>query len=122
LWRIQARFMLPGIGFAAKCPHNANVRRFMRPIFTALLLAALSIIGGPAAASECLPWSIARPLIAKHDLVPPHVVYHRIQSRIRGQIIHAVLCQQGNRFFYKFAILSPKGDVQIIAVDARTGR
>jgi uncharacterized membrane protein YkoI len=45
-----------------------------------------------------------------------------VQSRTGGQIIHASLCDQGGRFFYKLVVLGAKGDVTNVTVDALTGQ
>jgi uncharacterized membrane protein YkoI len=54
--------------------------------------------------------------------VPADVIYNQIQGRSGGQIIRATLCPQGGKFIYKFVIMSAKGDVKKLTVDARTGR
>lgn len=85
---------------------------------TGLMLTAAS----HAAESDCLPWKAAAPVIAKNALLPGDVVYQMVQSRTGGQIIHASLCDEGGRFFYKLVVLGPKGDVTNVTVDARTGQ
>ena len=72
--------------------------------------------------ADCLPWSAAGPVIQKNGLIPAGRIYNQIQSRHGGQIIKATLCRSGNSFRYKFTVLSPKGDVKTVSVDARTGR
>lgn len=86
-----------------------------------LVVALVSFWAGPAAA-ECLPWSAAGPVIQKNGLVPAGRIYNQIQSQHRGQIIKATLCRNGGNFRYKFTVLSAKGDVKTVSVDARTGR
>jgi hypothetical protein len=86
-------------------------------VVTGLLLAAPC-----RAAGECLPWKSAAPVIAKNSLLAGNVVYEMVQSRTGGKIIHASLCDEGGRFFYKLVVLGPKGDVTNVTVDARTGQ
>jgi len=83
-----------------------------------LLMAA----GEAAAEPDCVPWKSAAPLIAKNSLLPANVIYQMVQSRTGGQIIHASLCDQGGRFFYKLVVLGTKGDVSNVTVDALTGQ
>jgi uncharacterized membrane protein YkoI len=45
-----------------------------------------------------------------------------VQSRIRGKIIQAILCNDKGNFTYRVIVLGPKGDVNNVTVDARTGR
>jgi uncharacterized membrane protein YkoI len=96
--------------------------RFLQYAVTALGMGLVVAAGGRATASDCLPWSAAGPVIAKNALIPANVIYNRVQSRAAGQIIHASLCPQGKRFVYKFTVLGAKGEVQTIALDAKTGR
>jgi uncharacterized membrane protein YkoI len=86
-------------------------------VVTGLFLAAAE-----NAAADCLPWKSAAPVIAKNSLLPGNVIYQMVQSRTGGQIIHASLCDENGRFFYKLVVLGPKGDVSNVTVDARTGQ
>lgn len=93
-------------------------------IAATLLSAALTIgpAGNAPAGTDCVPWSAAGPIIAKNGLKPADVVYGQVQARAGGEIIHAGLCKDGGRYFYKFVVLGKTGDVQKITVDAVTGR
>jgi uncharacterized membrane protein YkoI len=54
--------------------------------------------------------------------MPANIIYQMVQSRTGGQIIHASLCDQDGRFFYKLVVLGAKGDVTNVTVDALTGQ
>ena len=88
----------------------------------AIVAAGLGMAAPGGAAADCLPWKSAAPVIAKNSLLPGNVVYDMVQARTGGQIIHASLCDEGGRFFYKLVVLSPKGEVTNVTVDARTGQ
>jgi uncharacterized membrane protein YkoI len=98
------------------------MRSFVRSVAVMSSIAGFAAIGGYAAASDCMPWSSAGPVIQKNGLLPADVIYNKIQERSGGQIISVNLCQKEGRFFYKFVVLGKTGDVQKIVVDARTGR
>ena len=98
-------------------PMRRGIQRAAIAVATGLLLAAPC-----RAAAECLPWKSAAPIIAKNSLLPGNKVYDMVQSRTGGKIIHASLCDEGGRFFYKLVVLGPKGDVSNVTVDARTGQ
>jgi hypothetical protein len=97
-------------------------RIIKRTILAALTCAAL--IGIPEAAlAGCLAWSAAGPVIAKNGLVPAGAVYKKVQAKYPGgKIVRATLCQDGNRFLYKFVVVGAQGDVSNVVVDAKTGQ
>ena len=85
------------------------------------MTAAILTVAQPAFA-DCLPWKAAGPVIAKNGLVSANVVYKTVQARTGGKILHANLCENNGKFFYKFSVLGPKGDVTDHNVDAKTGQ
>lgn len=95
-------------------------RVFIRAAFAA----AFCVVTAAAteAAARCLPWKAAAPIIAANGLLSGKAVYGMVQSRIRGKIIQAILCNDKGNFTYKVIVLGPKGDVNNVTVDARTGR
>ncbi|HEU0017762.1 MAG TPA: hypothetical protein VFQ31_05335 [Methyloceanibacter sp.] len=98
------------------------MRRVIKEAAVAAVAGFLLTAVGHAADQNCLPWASAAPVIKKNSLLPGNVIYQMVQSRTGGQIIHASLCDQGGRFFYKLVVLGPKGDVTNVTVDALTGQ
>jgi uncharacterized membrane protein YkoI len=98
------------------------MRRVVKEVAVAAVVGLLLTVAGQAAEPNCLPWASAAPVIKKNSLLPGNVVYQMVQSRTGGQIIHASLCDQGGKFFYKLVVLGPKGDVTNVTVDALTGQ
>ncbi len=98
----------------------------MRGVIKRMAMAAVTgfalTAAGHAVGQDCLPWKSAASVIAKNTLLPGDVIYQMVQSRTGGQIIHASLCDDNGRFFYKLVVLGPKGDVTNVTVDARTGQ
>jgi uncharacterized membrane protein YkoI len=96
--------------------------RVMQKVIIATLamfwLTASAYAGDP----DCIGWSAAAPIIAKNSLLPANTIYQMVQSRMGGQIIHASLCDDDGRFFYKLVVLGTKGDVSNVTVDALTGQ
>ena len=95
------------------------MRRVIKEAAVAAVTGLLLTAAVEAAEPNCLPWALAAPVIKKNSLLPGNVIY---QSRTGGQIIHASLCDQGGKFFYKLVVLGAKGDVSNITVDALTGQ
>ncbi len=98
---------------------------FMRQILRAAVLAATGLVlaaAGQAAGEDCVPWKEAASIIAKNSLLPANTIYQMVQTRMGGQIIHASLCDDNGRFFYKLVVLGTKGDVSNVTVDALTGQ
>jgi hypothetical protein len=97
--------------------------RIIKPtILAAFASAVLMGTSGPALAA-CLPWSAAGPVIAKNGLVPAGAIYKKVQAKYPGgEIVKATLCQDGNRFLYRFVVVGAKGDVSNVTVDAKTGQ
>jgi len=95
-------------------------RVFTRAAFAAAF--CILMVAATQAAARCLPWKAAGPIIAANGLLPGKAVYGMVQSRIRGKIIQAILCNDNGKFSYKIIVLGPKGDVNNVTVDARTGR
>jgi uncharacterized membrane protein YkoI len=87
-----------------------------------MLAAAMLLAAGASAQAACLPWNEAGSIIAQNSLIPGNAIYQMVQARTGGKIIRASLCQEGERFFYKVVVLSAKGEVTNLAVDARTGQ
>lgn len=86
-------------------------------------LVALAITAAiPPAHAGCVPWNSAGALISKNGLVPGKAIYKKVQSKTGGKVISANLCENGNKFVYKVTVLSKKGDVKKITVNAKTGK
>jgi uncharacterized membrane protein YkoI len=98
------------------------MRRVIKEAAVAAVAGLLLTAAAEAAEPNCLPWTSAAPVIKKNSLLPGNVIYQMVQSRTGGQIIHASLCDQGGKFFYKLVVLGPKGDVTNVTVDASTGQ
>jgi uncharacterized membrane protein YkoI len=98
------------------------MRRVISKAGIGAIAGLLLMAAGEAAEPNCVPWKSAAPLIAKNSLLPANVIYQMVQSRTGGQIIHASLCDQGGKFFYKLVVLGTKGDVSNVTVDALTGQ
>jgi uncharacterized membrane protein YkoI len=98
------------------------MRRVIKEAAVAAVVGLLLTAAGKAAEPNCLPWASAAPVIRKNSLIPGNVIYQKVQSQTGGQVIHASLCDQGGRFFYKLVVLGPKGDVTNVTVDALTGQ
>jgi uncharacterized membrane protein YkoI len=96
----------------------------MRRVLKQAALAAVAgiVLAATPAAAGCLPWKAAARVISQNGLVSGNAVYGFVQSRLRGKIIQASLCDQGGRFFYRLVVLGPQGDVTNVIVDARTGQ
>lgn len=97
----------------------------MRQVLKAAVLAATGLVfaaAGQAGGQACVPWKEAADTIAKNSLLPANIVYQMVQSRMSGQIIHASLCDDNGRYFYKLVVLGAKGDVSNVTVDALTGQ
>ena len=71
---------------------------------------------------DCIGWSAAAPIIAKNSLLPAKVIYQMVQDRMGGTIVNQSLCEEGGKFVYKLVVLSAKGDVTNVTVDALTGQ
>ena len=95
-----------------------TIKGTVRGLVTAAWLAA-SIT--PAAA-DCIPWKEAGSIVAENSLIPANVIYKSVQSHMGGKIIHANLCEEGGKFFYKLVVLGAQGEVSKVKVDARTGQ
>jgi uncharacterized membrane protein YkoI len=98
------------------------MRRFIGKAVVGAIAGLMLMAAGDAAEQNCVPWKSAAPVIAKNSLLPANIIYQMVQSRTGGQIIHASLCDQGGRFFYKLVVLGAKGDVSNVTVDALTGQ
>lgn len=98
------------------------MRRVIREAAIAAVAGLVLTTAGQGAEPNCLPWKSAAPVIAKHSLLPANIIYQMVQSRTGGQIIHASLCDEDGRFFYKLVVLGAKGDVTNVTVDALTGQ
>jgi uncharacterized membrane protein YkoI len=98
------------------------MRRFIGKAGIGAIAGLMLMAAGDAAEQNCVPWKSAAPVIAKNSLLPANIIYQMVQSRTGGQIIHASLCDQGGRFFYKLVVLGAKGDVTNVTVDALTGQ
>jgi uncharacterized membrane protein YkoI len=97
----------------------------MRQVLRAVAIAAIGFMlaaAGQGAEQNCVPWKEAADTIAKNSLLPANTIYQMVQSRMGGQIIHASLCNDNGRFFYKLVVLGTKGDVSNVTVDALTGQ
>ena len=97
--------------------------RIIKPTILAALTCA-GLMGAPGLAhAACLPWSAAGPVIAKNGLVAAGAIYKKVQAKYPGgKIVKATLCQDGNRFLYKFVVVGAQGDVNNVTVDAKTGQ
>ena len=82
------------------------MRRVIKEAAVAAVAGLLLTAAMEAAEPNCLPWASAAPVIKKNSLLPGNVIYQMVQSRTGGQIIHASLCDQGGKFFYKLATLA----------------
>jgi len=102
-----------------------GIETAMRRVIEAAVAAVAGLLltaTGQAAEPNCLPWASAPPVIKQNSLLPANVIYQMVQSRTGGQIIHASLCDQDGRFFYKLVVLGARGDVTNVTVDALTGQ
>jgi uncharacterized membrane protein YkoI len=91
---------------------------------TLATLAGAVLMGTSAPAlADCLPWSAAGPAIAKNGLVPAGSIYKKVQAKYPGgKIVKATLCQDSDRFLYKFVVVGAQGDLSKVTVDAKTGQ
>jgi uncharacterized membrane protein YkoI len=97
--------------------------RIVKPTILAALVCAVLMGTSGQALAGCLAWSEAGPVIAKNGLVPAGAIYKKVQAKYPGgKIVKATLCQDGNRFLYRFVVVGAKGDVSNVAVDAKTGQ
>ncbi|MEM7191873.1 MAG: hypothetical protein AAF405_03225 [Pseudomonadota bacterium] len=84
------------------------------------LLASLTLV--PPAHAGCMPLGSAGGLIKNNGLVPGKVAVNKAQSKGGGKVIKIVLCQNGNNFVYRATVLSKKGAVKNVTVNAKTGQ
>ncbi len=97
----------------------------MRPYPGALLAivvgAGILFAGAAKANADCYSWAEARSIIAQNGLVPVRTIRHQVLRR-GGKLVRANLCKQNGRFVYMLGIISPRGQVKDVIVDAFAGR
>jgi hypothetical protein len=93
----------------------------IRRLAVAGLAAVAMTAAVPPVRADCVPWKSAGAIISQNSLVPGNVIYKKVQSKTGAKVISATLCENGNKFVYKFVVLGKKGDVKNLTVDARTG-
>ncbi|BAQ17983.1 hypothetical protein GL4_2549 [Methyloceanibacter caenitepidi] len=92
-------------------------------MFAAVAIAAFASLAAVAPAhAGCMPLGSAGGLISKNGLIPGKAAVNKAQSKGGGKVIKIVLCQNGNSFVYQATVLSNKGDVKNVSVNAKTGQ
>jgi len=61
-------------------------------------------------------------LLAKNDLISPNEAAARVQQKLGGRILAIETLQGKNKTFYRIKILTGKGVVRVIKINAKTGR
>ncbi len=89
----------------------------------AIGIAAFASVAAVAPAyAGCMPLGSAGGLISKNGLIPGKAAVNKAQAKGGGKVIKIVLCQNGNSFVYRATVLSNKGDVKNVTVNAKTGQ
>ncbi len=87
----------------------------MRTILLATALAGF-VLTVPATPSQakCLNKKETRKIVNDGDALP----FSAVRDKVRGEIVRAQLCKKGKRYYYQITVLSKKGDVKKVKVDA----
>lgn len=100
-------------------------RRFRHFGRTALLAAAVAVavvLHSGAAVAGCLGGNEARSVIASGEVLPMGRIVGALRQRYRVDVVDGQLCEGGGGYVYRLTILTPRGKVRKVTVDARTGR
>ena len=89
----------------------------------ALVLWGFASSGHAAGASECMPWSKARPIIADQQLIGSEKATELAQASFAGEVlVNVKFCKEGSEFVYLVFLLKPDTNaLRRVVVDAATG-
>lgn len=92
-----------------------NVINLMRTTLLAGALAGVALtVPSLSAQATCLNKKETRKVVNNGDALP----FSAVKGKVRGEIVRAVLCQEGNKYVYRITVLSKKGDVKTVKVNA----
>lgn len=79
--------------------------------------------GHALSASECMPWSKARPIIADQQLIGSEKATELAQASFAGEVlVNVKFCKEGNDFVYLvFLLRTDTNALRRVIVDAVTG-
>jgi len=90
---------------------------FLKTILLFLLLVAL-----PVSFTHAAPQKWHAGLLAKNSQLSPNEAATRVQKKLGGRILAIETIQRKKKTFYRIKILTGKGVVRVIMVNANTGR
>jgi hypothetical protein len=88
-----------------------------------VIAAVLALSPAPAAIGQSVrcfeDWSDAAPIVQREGLVPTRELQSWVRKRLKGKVIRATLCQDGDRYIYRLLVREPKGRIRNRTVEAR---
>jgi hypothetical protein len=92
----------------------------MLRIIAASLLLGTAALAFPAGAAACYAdWSEAAPIVRKEGLTTIEVLAQSARTKISGDIVKTMLCEENGGFVYRLLIREPAGRLVNRTVDAR---
>jgi len=91
----------------------------LRITLAVVLLAAAPASDRAAAAGCYADWSVAAPIVRKEGLATVETLARRAQSKISGDIVRTMLCEEKGGFVYRLVIRDSGGRLSNKTVDAR---
>ncbi len=87
----------------------------MRTTLSAITLAGVALtVPAMSAQAKCLNKKETRKVVQNGDALP----FSAVRGKVRGEIVKARLCKKGKKYYYDITVLSKKGDVKKVKVDA----
>lgn len=98
----------------------------MAYLFLFLILFTFLTVGSVRATEKvkCYPWSEARSIIAKNNLITGATAFETAASKTPPQKVGVTslkLCQEHRHFFFKAITVDQNSIVETVIVDAKTG-
>ena len=91
----------------------------LRITLAVVLLVGALAMSRPAAAGCYADWSVAAPIVRKEGLATVETLARRAQSKISGDIVRTMLCEEKGGFVYRLVIRDSGGRLSNKTVDAR---
>jgi uncharacterized membrane protein YkoI len=95
------------------------------PVFPLILAILIGLMAAPATAADrsraCLSKAEQRAALASHRAISLARAVRAVPKRRKGELLRARLCRRGNSLVYELTMLSRRGKVTVVAVDAANG-